>query len=183
MDLHQSIQSIMSKSHKFSLIITQPEPPKPVLTAPRWSAPPPPPTRFYQGMSILMPQFLVVIAEDPHGAILKLQARIAPKLSPLQAETMALHWVVQLAIHEKWSHIQFKGDSKVCYEAFLANGPCSAQAISHFVSKIRDLALCFMSCNFLWACKSYNSTTHTTAKFALASNESCFSIRPIFRLF
>lgn len=81
MDLHQSIQSIMSKSHKFSLIITQPEPPKPVLTAPRWSAPPPL-TRFYQGMLILMPQFLVVIAEDPHGAILKVQARIAPKLSP-----------------------------------------------------------------------------------------------------
>ena len=117
---------------------------------------------------------LAVIAKDPHRAILKVWARIAPKLSPLQVETMALHWAVQLAIREKWSHVQFKGDSKVCYEVFLANGPCSAWAISYFVSNIRDLALCIVSCNFLWVRRGCNYATHIVAKFSLASNESCF---------
>lgn len=48
---------------------------------------------------------LAIIAKDPHGIVLKVWTRDAPKLLPLQAEAMALRWVVQLATRERWSHV------------------------------------------------------------------------------
>ena len=46
MDLHQNI---LSNYHKFTLIISQLEPSKPMLNAPKWSHFPPPPPGSYQG--------------------------------------------------------------------------------------------------------------------------------------
>lgn len=49
-DLHRSIQSILSRSREFSIITTQPDLPKPVPPAQRWSPlPPPPPAEVHQG--------------------------------------------------------------------------------------------------------------------------------------
>ena len=62
---------------------------------------------------------------------------------------MVLHWAVQLATQENWSHVLFEGDSKVCFEVAAAKEPCNARAISHFVADIRDLASSFVVCNFL----------------------------------
>lgn len=92
---------------------------------------------------------LAVIARDSHGAVQKVWARIAPKFSPFQAKVMVLHWAVQLATQENWSHVLFEGDSKVCFEVATAKEPCNARAISHFVADIRDLASSFVVCNFL----------------------------------
>ena len=72
------------------------------------------------------------------------------------------------------AHIQFEGDSKVCYEAVIANDPCSAWSISHFVVNIQDLVVNFVACDFIWVCRSCNFAAHTIAKFALASNSSYF---------
>lgn len=108
MDLHQSIQNILSKFHEFALIISQPEPPNPCSMLPS-GHPPPPQSSFIKvntdAALSSSHSSLAIIAKDPHGIVLKVWTRSAPKLLPLQAEAMALRWVVQLATRERWSHV------------------------------------------------------------------------------
>ena len=83
-------------------------------------------------------------------------------------------WAVQLASREKWSHVIFDVDSKVCIDAILDCTGNSTWSISHIISDISWLALSFTSFSFNWVKRSGNSAVHTVAKFALDSTMSCF---------
>ena len=60
---------------------------------------------------------IVVVARDHCGVPLKVWARLIKKTTPLQAETAALLWAVQLAKVEKWSKVIFEWDAKICFDA------------------------------------------------------------------
>ena len=60
---------------------------------------------------------IAVVPRDHRGVPIKIWARLTKKTSPLQAETEALLWAIQLAKVEKWSHVTFEGDAKICFDA------------------------------------------------------------------
>lgn len=119
----------------------------PTHTVPRWS--PLPPLNFIKANTDAAlsssKSALAVIVRDPRGTIIKVWVRLAPKLTPLQVEAMALLWAVQLASFENWTHIQFEGDSKVFFNAVIAKDPCSTWSIPHVVADIRDLVVNFVA--------------------------------------
>ena len=60
---------------------------------------------------------IAVIARDHLRVPVKICARTTKKSSPLQVETDALLWAMQLAKIERWSHVIFEGDAKICIDA------------------------------------------------------------------
>ena len=54
---------------------------------------------------------IAVISRDRFGVPIKIWARSIKKSTPLQTETEALLWAVQLAKAEKWSHVICEGDA------------------------------------------------------------------------
>ncbi|KAK9992273.1 hypothetical protein SO802_027258 [Lithocarpus litseifolius] len=60
---------------------------------------------------------LAVVARDSRGSLCNIWARTSSHCSPLQAEVEALLWAVSIAKSEKWSHVIFEGDAKICFDA------------------------------------------------------------------
>lgn len=68
---------------------------------------------------------IAVIARNHLIVPIKIWARTTKKSSPLLAKTEALLWAVQLAKVERWWHVIFEGDSKICFDAVNSpNLPC-----------------------------------------------------------
>lgn len=92
---------------------------------------------------------IAVVARNHLGVPVKSWARITKRTSPLLAETEALLWAVQLAKAENWTHVIFKGDSKIYFDAINSpNLPCQWTLITPR-SNILSLFVCFFSVAFI----------------------------------
>ncbi|XP_023912636.1 uncharacterized protein LOC112024225 [Quercus suber] len=118
---------------------------------------------------------IAVFARNHLGTPIKAWARTIRISTPLQAETKALLWAIQLARIEKWSHVLFEGDAKQCFDAINAPDSQVPWAIHAPISNIRCLTVYFVSFAFVWVPRSCNGVAHHAAKAALESRMSfCF---------
>ena len=79
---------------------------------------------------------------------------------------------MQLARIEKWNHVVFKGDAKICIDAI--NNP-SNPCLWTLIIPIRNICAlkdCFTSYFFVWVNRSCNGVAHHAARFALLSRLS-----------
>ena len=68
---------------------------------------------------------IAVVARNHLGVPVKVWVRSIKLTTPLQAETEALLWAMQLARIEKWNHVVFEGDAKICIDAINnPSNPC-----------------------------------------------------------
>ena len=119
---------------------------------------------------------IAVLARNHSSVPIKTWARTIRKTTPLQAETKALLWAVQLAKIEKWSHIIFEGDAKQCFDAINSPDSPVPWAILAPISDIRCLVAHFVSFSFIWVPRACNVVAHHTARAALDSRMSfCFN--------
>ncbi|XP_023884279.1 uncharacterized protein LOC111996524 [Quercus suber] len=117
---------------------------------------------------------LAVLARDHNGVPIKAWARISKNLSPIQAEAEALLWAVKLAKRESWSHIIFEGDAKGVFDSLTSKRVPPDWSIRAAVTDILALSEDFQVSSFNWVKRTCNSAAHSTAKFALNFNVSCF---------
>ena len=97
-------------------------------------------------------------------------ARLLKKTTPLQAETTALLWAVQLAKAENWSRVIFERDAKICFDAI--NAPSQPFPWCIWTQLLNTIALAdfFFSCSFVWISRSCNGVAHQVARFSLLSH-------------
>lgn len=130
-DVAASTHLIHHRFHEYSslhpVIITPlPEPPDQLWTTPS----PPPPLLIWIKLNVDAALFdsnaaIAVIAKNHLVVPIKIWARTTKKSSPLLAKTEALLWAVQLAKVERWWHVIFEGDSKICFDGVNSpNLPC-----------------------------------------------------------
>ncbi|KAL0015241.1 hypothetical protein SO802_002310 [Lithocarpus litseifolius] len=174
-DIPASSQNIIHKFQEYIIATSEPAHPKTPPTLNRWV---PPPLGFIKinvdaALSANKAAFAAV-ARNHLGEVVKVWARILPSRPPLQAETEALLWAVQLAKREHWNLAIFEGDSKIYIDAFNHPSCNPVWSIRTLVDNIRVLFVDFLSCSFLWVNRCCNNAAHVTAKFALSSNSSCF---------
>lgn len=117
---------------------------------------------------------LAVIARDSQGSFCNIWARTSSHRSPLQAEAEALLWAVEIAKREKWCHVCFEGDSKICFDALTSASGSSNWSIHASISNIQSLVQCFISFSFAWVNRRCNSAAHEAARCSLLSSSSFF---------
>ena len=165
----------MTKVHELSLVSAQPSTTKPYLSIQHWSPPPLGSIKLNVDAAISnISAAIAVVARDHLGVPVKVWARTIKKTSPIQAETDALLWALQLAKVEKWSHVVLEGDAKICNDAInKPSNPCPWMLIIP-IQNIRALLDCFSSCSFVWVNRSCNGVAHHAARFALNFRLSFF---------
>ena len=112
---------------------------------------------------------ITVITRNHLEVPVKIWVRTTKKSSPLQAETDALLWAMQLAKIERWSHVIFEGDAKICIDAINNPDNSCPWTLIIPIRNISALKDCFTSCFFVWLSRSCNGVAHHAARFALLS--------------
>ena len=62
---------------------------------------------------------LALIARDHRGEVISVWGQCQCINSPLQVEVVALQWVVETAIREKWQLVMIKSDAKACIDPII----------------------------------------------------------------
>ena len=122
---------------------------------------------------------LAVVARDSNGSLCSIWARNSSQHSPLQVEAEALLWAVSIAKREKWSHVLFEGDSKICFDALCSVSDSLNWVIQPSISSILSLVQCFASFSFSWVYRTCNSAAHVSARCSLLSDSSFFYFKDI----
>ena len=110
---------------------------------------------------------LAVVDRNKNGEVLKVWAKMHEWCSPLQAETAAVLWTIQLALSENWQHIIIKGDAKSCFNPLTISELQPDWSIATIISNILDLRNFFLNCNFRWVRRCCNTVAHEAAKYAI----------------
>jgi hypothetical protein len=106
----------------------------------RWLTPPPNVVKLNVDTAILRNHsILAVIARNDKGEVLKAWAKQSNCCDPLEAETSAVLWALQLAASESFMNIVIEGDAKVCFDAIADNSP-APWTISSLITNIIELS-------------------------------------------
>ena len=132
----------------------------------RWLTPPPNVVKLNVDAEILRNHStLAIIARNDKGEVLKVWAKQSNCCNPLQPETLAVLWALQLAASESFMNIVIEGDANVCFNAIAVNSS-TPWAISSLITNIIKLSRSFLSCCFCWIRRKANNAAHTLAQFA-----------------
>ena len=173
-DVTNSIHHIHIKAQEFSLVLAPPCTVKPCLSQQKWSPPLGTIKLNVDAATSNNSAAIAVVARNHLGVPVKVWARSIKLTTPLQAETEALLWAMQLARIEKWNHVVFEGDAKICIDAIKnPSNPCPWTLIIP-IRNICALLDCFSSCFFVWVNRTCNGVAHQAARFALLSRLSFF---------
>ena len=93
---------------------------------------------------------MTVVARNHLKVPVKIWVRATKKSSLLQAETDALLWAMQLAKIERWSHVIFEGDAKICIDAINNPDNSCPWTLIIPIRNISALKDCFTSFFFLF---------------------------------
>ena len=168
-NLISTIKGIEARVQEF--LLSQELPPQHIhMDVTKWSTPPPNVVKLNVDAAILRNHStLAVIARNDKGEVLKAWAKQSKCCDPLQAETSAVLWALQLAASESFMHIIIEGDAKVCFDAIADNSP-APWTVSSLINNITKLSNSFLSCCFCWIRRGANDAAHTLAKFASHSS-------------
>uniref|UniRef100_A0A2N9H629 Reverse transcriptase domain-containing protein n=1 Tax=Fagus sylvatica TaxID=28930 RepID=A0A2N9H629_FAGSY len=111
-NLISTIKGIEARVQEF--LLSQELPPQHIhMDVTKWSTPPPNVVKLNVDAAILRNHStLAVIARNDKGEVLKAWAKQSKCCDPLQAETSAVLWALQLAASESFMHIIIEGDAK-----------------------------------------------------------------------
>uniref|UniRef100_A0A2N9GNN9 Reverse transcriptase domain-containing protein n=1 Tax=Fagus sylvatica TaxID=28930 RepID=A0A2N9GNN9_FAGSY len=111
-NLISTIKGIEARVQEF--LLSQELPPQHIhMDVTKWSTPPPNVVKLNVDAAILRNHStLAVIARNDKGEVLKAWAKQSKCCDPLQAETSAILWALQLAASESFMHIIIEGDAK-----------------------------------------------------------------------
>ena len=168
-NLISTIKGIEARVQEF--LLSQEIPPQHIhMDVTKWSTPPPNVVKLNVDAAILRNHStLAVIARNDKGEVLKAWAKQSKCCDPLQAETSAVLWTLQLAASESFMHVIIEGDAKVCFDAIADNSP-APWTVSSLITNITELSNSFLSCCFCWIRRGANDAAHTLAKFASHSS-------------
>nr|POF07495.1 hypothetical protein CFP56_20185 [Quercus suber] len=110
---------------------------------------------------------LAIVARNHLGEVLFVWDKGHHLCHPLYAEALALLWVVQIAIQNRWCFVIFEEDAKICFVALNHLKLVPNWNLNTIISNIRSLSFGFSSCLFCWVLRDYNFATHETARYAL----------------
>ena len=187
-DISASIRLVHSRYFEYTAISAPPIVPQHPPCVQAWCPPPLGSIKINVDAAISTSQAAIaVVARDHRGVPIKIWVRLTKKTSPVQAETEALLWAGQLAKVEKWSHVIFEGDAKICFDAI--NSPSNPPPWCIHTPLLNILALveCFVSCTFVWVSRTCNGVAHHVASFSLLSRSAFFffldNLPPLFTAF
>lgn len=172
-DLQASTQLIQRRFREYVAVCSASLTSSPHISPHHWTPPPPGWIEVNIGAALSSSKTaLAVVARDHGGFICNVWAKVIPLRSPLQAETEALLWAVQIPKRERWNLVAFEGDSEVCFNSLSDSAATPDWSIQTTISNIHSLAEVFHHSSFVWIKRSCNATTHEAARLALNSRFS-----------
>ena len=86
---------------------------------------------------------------------------------PVQAEAEALRWAIWVASQCNLQKVVIKGDSKICLEAIIKNGPEIPWKIDPIIKDIWSIASHIPSVKYNWVYRGCNAAAHSLAAWSL----------------
>ena len=127
-----------------------------------WTRPPMGMVKLNVDAAILSDKcWLVVVARDDRGNIMKYWSKAIPLNEPVVAEANAILWAIQIAKEEDFKDIIVEGDAKFCFDVLNSNVVESLWSISSLCKDIKFLGQSFSSCLFSWVFREANSVAHS----------------------
>ncbi len=164
-NLVSTIRGIEARVQEF--LLRQELPPQHIhMDVTRWSTSSPNVFKLNVDATISMNHLtLVVIAQNDKGEVLKAWAKQSDFCNPIQAETSAVIWALQLSAFESFMNIAIESDANVCFDA-IADNSSTTWVISSLITNIIELSRSFLSCCFCWIRREAIDAAHMLAKFA-----------------
>lgn len=123
---------------------------------------------------------------DKNGEVIQIWAKPQDLWTPLQAETAAILWALQIALEKNWVRIIVQRDAKICFDSLASmssNGNQVGWSISSLIRDNLEISKSFLSRNFYWISNVCNVVVRDTVKLAgsLRKPFSCnkFNLSPL----
>ena len=104
---------------------------------------------------------LSIIARDWRGNLVFAHSKKAYTNVPVQAKAETLHWAIWVASQCNLQKVVIEGDSKICLEAIIKNGPEIPWKIDPIIKDIWSIASHIPSDKYNWVYRGCNAAVHS----------------------